>query len=286
MTIRLYNFFRKEVIINFFRKEEKTMNENRVRKAAASVLALAMAASLTAVLAGANDYPDNPHYPEAPSGSYSAPKNKIKETKAEDESEAVEEQNEETEASILTADTVKDALENADSGEVAIGLAEDDKGNVTLMEDTIAAIAKSGTEVTIVVSPKSENEIAYSVSIDPNMINDINGSLNIGMDVIKLEKKSLVSGVKVPADAVVIKTKAKGDFGATLKVTVPKSAFSKMNAAQVRPYAISGKGENKKVVQLPDDAYVINADGSVTILIDDGNAIIVFSDTDIANAGK
>lgn len=242
------------------------MNEKRVRKAAASVLALTMAASLTAVFVGANDYHDNPNYPPASAGgSYSAPKNpKYK-----------KDQN--TKASILTADTVKDAIKNAKAGEAVISLSEDNKGNVTLMEDALAAIAKGKTEVAINVGGKN-----YSVAIDPELIDNIDGSLNVGMDVDIVDEGTSVDGVKVPAKVVVVKPKSKVKFGATLKVTVAKEAFDGMDVSKVRPYVISGKGKNKKVVPLGKDEYVVNTDGSISVLLDTGNVTIVFTDAQLS----
>lgn len=247
------------------------MNEKRVRKAAASVLALTMAASLTAVFVGANNYYKPPNYqPVSAGGSYSAPKNpKYK-----------KDQN--TKASILTADTVKDAIKNAKAGEAVISLSEDNKGNVTLMEDALAAIAKGKTEVAINVGGKNGKKSLYSVAIDPELIDNIDGSLNVGMDVDIVDEGTSVDGVKVPAKVVVVKPKSKVKFGATLKVTVPKEAFDGMDVSKVRPYVISGKGKNKKVVPLGKDEYVVNTDGSISVLLDTGNVTIVFTDAQLS----
>lgn len=262
------------------------MEEKRVRKAAASVLALTVAASLTAILAGAMNYESPPNYNNPPVGSYSGGPVINSHSNNQNNNNANAGKDENTEASILTAETVSGAIASGAGNNVTVGLTEDNHGNVTLMEDTIAAIANGATEVVIEVTPSSENEIAYTVGIDPQSITDVNGSLNIGMTIIKPSKMSSVNGVRIPSNSVVIKPKAKGDFGVTLRVNVPSSAFSGMKDENVRPYAISGTGKKKKVVQLPEDSYFVNTDGSVTVLLENGNATIVFSDKNIAKAAK
>ena len=290
--MKMYNFFRKGVIINIQRKEEDPMEAKRVRKAAASVISLTVAASLAAVLAGANNYYGDPNYANAPSGAYSGGSGPVINSHSTGNSNSnanagAEEKTEETtEASILTAATVSDAIENVSGDNVTVDLTEDKNGNVTIMEDTIAAIANGATEIIIEVTPSSADEISYTVAIDPQSITDINGSLNIGMEITKPSKTTSVNGVKVPSNSVVITPKAKGNFGVTLSVTVSKDALGGMKATIVRPYAISGTGKKKKVVQLPKDSYRVNSDGSITVFIENGDASIVFSDKNIAKAAK
>lgn len=271
-----------EVIINIFRREFISMkSENMNRKVFAAATALTLAASALALSVSAINYGDDPDYPNPDTGSYSGggsysakhnPSKKTEEGKSE--------------ASILTADTVGDAITNVEGNKITVEMAKDKNGNLTLMEDTIAAIAGSNVEVTVDVQPDSKGDLGYSVGIDPAKVKDIKGSVNIGMKVYKVKKMSSVDDIKVPSNAVIIKPKASGDFGVTLKVTVPKSAFEGMTASKIRPYAISGTGKNKKVVMLPDDAYTVNDDGSITILIDSGDATIAFSDKDIAKAAE
>ena len=251
------------------------MNEKRVRKAAASVLALTMAASLTAVFVGANNYYKPPNYqPVSAGGSYSAPKNP--QYKKEQK----------TTASILTAKTVVDAIKNANGKQAVVDLSKDNKGNVTVMEDAVAAIAKGDTDVAVRVSEYIGEESLYTVELAPGRINHIDGALNIGMNFVITKKMSRVNGIKVPSNTVVLSPKAKGEYGTTLKVTVSNKAFTKMKASKIRPYAIYGSGDNATVVRLADDEFVLNDDGSISILIDTGDAVIVYSDKDIVKANK
>lgn len=286
------------------------MKADRIsRKAAAAVLSLTLVASMSAVLATATDYATSPDYNQprestyssgsdssssgggsiasstgggASSGGGSSTAGNNANTASNNNASQGDSHEDAPAASILTAATVEAAI---NSENTTVGLAEDNNGNVTLMEDTLAAIVESGVEVTIEVTPSSKNEIAYSVGIDPDMIpDDYNGSINIGMNISR--GNSSANGVRVPVRSVVVQPTASGDLGVTLQVTIPKKAFKNMKASKVRPYIITGTGKNKKVELMPEDAYKINNDGSITIYVDNGDAAIVLSDKNIAKAAR
>lgn len=294
------------------------MKADRIsRKAAAAVLSLTLVASMSAVLATATDYATSPDYNQPRESTYSSgsdssssgggsiasstgggassgggsstagnnantASNNNANTASNNNASQGDSHEDAPAASILTAATVEAAI---NSGNTTVGLAEDNNGNVTLMEDTLAAIVESGVEVTIEVTPSSKNEIAYSVGIDPDMIpDDYSGSINIGMNISRGNHSA--NGVRVPVRSVVVQPTASGDLGVTLQVTIPKKEFKNMKASKVRPYIITGTGKNKKVELMPKDAYKINNDGSITIYVDNGDAAIVLSDKNIAKAAR
>lgn len=252
-------------------------------KAVASVLTVATVASMAAISAGAADYGEDPHYSIPDNSSYTTPVIAA-ETANEAAEGTVEEKNEAADASILTEETIAEAVAQAIlSGEdITVEMATDKKGNLTLMEDTIAKLVEGGIPVTLKVDAVKKGEMDYEVTIDPKDIKDV-GAMNLGMSIKKTSKVSSVNGVKVPTGAVVIKPKAKGDLGATVKVTVPKDAIAGMKVENVRLYAVSPDGS---VVKLPDNAIKINPDGSVEILVDTGDLDLVISDKDVAKAAK
>lgn len=183
-------------------------------------------------------------------------------------------------ATILTSESVSTAINdaaNSGEGEAVIEMASDKKGGVTLKEDTLAAIANSDVVVTIVTA--SSSGIEYAISIDPAEIANVDGSVNVGMNIEKPSKNAKVDGVPVPKNSLVIAPKAKGGLGMNVAVTLPASALNGMKANKVAVFAVD---KNGNVVKL-EDAIVFNDDGSFTINVD-GSVDLIISDKDIVKA--
>lgn len=266
-------------------------------KAAAVALTVAMVASMTAVSASAADYGKDPEYSQPDTSAYSsysgqgytsgggAPSTTAAVTSGTNsQASAGSKPANAASASILTAETVKEALAAAvDGAEAIIEMAEDKKGNVTVQEDTLAAIAEGDTAVTIQIKPNKKNELSYSVTIDPEFITDISGSFNVAMNIRKTKKLSSLSGVKIPTGSVIITPMASGDLGAALQVNLPKTALKGMKKSKVHLFEVYPDGTVKRV---PDDYFVIHEDGTATVLIDDVKGSWVLSTKDIEKTAK
>lgn len=269
-------------------------------KTAAILLTFAAAASMSAVTVGAADYGAPPDYAQPDTSAYtpgsaggSSTAGSSTETTATDTEDEEDAEEEETTAEtvsapvILTSEVVTSAIEDAiASGEssVTIEMSANSSGNVTVQENTVAAIAASGVAVTIEVTPAEEGNLPYSVTIDPDMITDVSGNLNIGLDISKTdEMKTVKGGAYVPTNTVVITPSGDGDFGATLQVTLPSSALKGMKKSKVKLYAVD---KNGNVTKIDDDAIILNDDGSVTVLIDNGDSQLVISDKNLVKANE
>ena len=211
-------------------------------KMIASAAIAASMVSMTAVSVGAVDYGQTPSYQEP--------------EKVPDKPETTPE----TPVSVVTDDTVKEALK-ADEPVIYI---ETEKASVK--EDAIGEIAKSDKPVTF----EAEE---YAITIDPALITEVK-AINLAMDIsVGAENSSLAedSGIEMPENAITLIPAQKGEFGMTLSVTIPAAKVADLDVDAVKVYYVSDDGE----VSLIEDAVTVNADGSISVAISHASGYII-----------
>ena len=211
-------------------------------KMIASAAIAASMVSMTAVSVGAVDYGQTPSYQEP--------------EKVPDKPETTPE----TPVSVVTDDTVKEALK-ADEPVIYI---EPEKASVK--EDAIGEIAKSDKPVTF----EAEE---YAITIDPALITEVK-AINLAMDIsVGAENSSLAedSGIEMPENAITLIPAQKGDFGMTLSVTIPAAKIADLDVDAVKVYYVSDDGE----ISLIEDAVTVNADGSISVAISHASGYII-----------
>lgn len=208
-------------------------------KMIASVAIAASMVSMTAVSVGAVDYGNPP--------SYTKP----------DPVPSTPETTPETPVSVVTDDTVKEALK-ADEPVVYI---EAEKASVK--EDAIGEIAKSDKPVTF----EAEE---YAVTIDPALITEVK-AINLAMDISVDTSLAEDSGIEMPENAITLIPAQKGDFGMTLSVTIPAAKVAALDVDAVKVYYVSDDGE----ISLIEDAVTVNADGSISVAISHASGYII-----------
>ena len=208
-------------------------------KMIASVAIAASMVSMTAVSVGAVDYGNPP--------SYTKP----------DPVPSTPETTPETPVSVVTDDTVKEALK-ADEPVVYI---EAEKASVK--EDAIGEIAKSDKPVTF----EAEE---YAITIDPALITEVK-AINLAMDISVDTSLAEDSGIEMPENAITLIPAQKGDFGMTLSVTIPAAKIADLDVDAVKVYYVSDDGE----ISLIEDAVTVNADGSISVAISHASGYII-----------
>jgi Cu/Ag efflux protein CusF len=186
--------------------------------------------------------------------------------------------------SVLTDSAVSDAVKDATAaGDViaSVDMQEDKSGNVTLREDTLAALASGDVALSLNVKANSSKNMDYTVTVIPGLVEKVDGSVNLAMKVRKVKKISSVRGVKIPSNSVVVSAKAQADLGMAVAVTLPKDALDGLKQSQLSVYAIDADGA---VVDLGSDYILVGPDGSVTVALEDASTTLVISDKDIAAA--
>lgn len=255
------------------------MNMKKISiKTAAMIFSFAAAASMTAASVGAANYGGGTVNNSKPDTSVHGGSSNIK-NNAEDKLP-------EASPVILTAETVTSAIEAAiasGNGTATVQMSANSSGSVTIREDTVAAIVSGGIPVTIQVAPASGGSLGYSMVIDPAMITGINGSLNVGLNITKMDQMVTVNGgAYVPTNAVVITPWGSGSFGVTLQVRLKPSSLNGISKSKIKLFRIS---KNGTVTRVDDDAITVNSDGSVTVLIDSGDSLVI-SDKDLVKANQ
>jgi len=188
---------------------------------------------------------------------------------------------EESEGTVLDADAVASAIEDALlNGEAAVvEMSADESGSVTITSDSLGALVEAGVPVTISVSGGT-GTLAYAVTIDPAKLANINGNIDIGMTV--KSNKGNVNGCPVPKSAVIISPAADGEIGATLEVKLDSAALKNIkNLKAAKLFRVNKNG----VVEEVENGLIVDAKtGEVTALIDDGSYEYVVSDKNIVAA--
>jgi hypothetical protein len=186
--------------------------------------------------------------------------------------------------SVLTDKTVDEAVKKATSaGDViaSVDMQEDKSGNITLREDTLAAVASGDVALSLNVKARSPKNMDYTVTVIPGLVEKVDGSANLAMKVRKVKKVSSVRGVKVPSNSVVVSAKAKADIGMAVAITLPKDALDGLKQSKLSVYAIGADGS---VVDLGSDYILVGPDGSVTVALEDASTTLVIADKDVAAA--
>jgi hypothetical protein len=238
-----------------------------------SALLAAAMASFSAVSAGAIDY--SPAGVPSSGGSAPSTSTVTGDTTTDGSGETTQTvpgSDDETPATVLTQSSIDSILDEAEKNGkdvVVVYMEEDSNGKVTVQESAIAEIANS--DVTVVIEVDGD-VVDYTVTIDPDLI-DTPKAINIAMDIeIDTDEGETVSGVEIPEGSVIIKPQQKGNFGMTLTVTIPASAFAGMNTGNLSLYYVSDNGE---VSKLSDSQITVNADGSVSISISHASAYMI-----------
>lgn len=214
-------------------------------KMIASVAIAASMVSMTAVSVSAVDYGNPP--------SYTKP----------DPVPSTPETTPETPVSVVTDDTVKEALK-ADEPVIYI---ETEKASVK--EDAIGEIAKSDKPVTF----EAEE---YAVTIDPALITEVK-AINLAMEISVTNQDTINemfgedSGIEFDGTAIAIQPAQKGDFGMTLTVTIPAATVKTLKTESVFVYYISDDAE----ITLLEDVLTVNADGSISVAISHASGYII-----------
>lgn len=244
-------------------------------RVAAVAATMALVATLTAVSASAADYPRDPNY-SIPVDTVVSSTTDIREapqlptTATNDTTGAAAQQ---STATVLTADTVSEAVKEAEDSSDPLAVVQMGK-NPVLKEEALAAVAKSSVPVTIV--SQTSSGISYGVTLDPAEVAKVNGSVNLGLNIEKAAGNGKVNGVAVSEGDVVIKPKSSKGFGMDCYVTVPADVFADLNGT-LAVFAIDANGN---VVKLSENDYVVGNDGSITVKTD-GTVSIVVSNKDL-----
>jgi hypothetical protein len=276
-------------------------------RVAATALAMATMASMLAIPANAADYGNNPNY-SAPSytvavgggsGSGSGSDTNVKNYGENAGGNGTGLASPQTptpveivgkpavtasKGSVLTDKAVDEAVKNAAaSGDViaTVDMQEDKSGNVTLREDTLASVASGDVALSLNVKAKSANNMDYTVTVIPGLVEKVDGSVNLAFKVRKVKKISSVRGVKIPSNSVVVSAKAKSDIGMAVAITLPKDALDGLKQSKLSVYAIDANGA---VVDLGSDYVLVGPDGSVTVALEDASQTLVIADKDVAAA--
>jgi len=153
----------------------------------------------------------------------------------------------------VKTDAVKDALKSSDPT-VNIG-----GGDFQIMKEALSEIAKANKTVTFVAD-------GYTITIDPKDITDSAKAINLKMSV-----KSAKKVEDIDATAVIIQPSASGNFGFSLTVKIPASAFASagVSAKNAKAYHVDGNGG---ITNLPLTA---NADGSAYVKFDRASYYVI-----------
>ena len=230
----------------------------KINKRIATALIAAAMFAFTSVAASAADYGNTPSYPTP-----SVPSTPSTE---EDVSGSTDDATDDT--VVVTDSEVADAIADAKDGAATIEASADE---VIVNEAAIGAIAASDVVVTIVTDE-------YEIEIDPSLIETVK-EIDLTMDITVTDDETDVDDVTVPANAIIIAPAQSGDFGMTVKVTIPAASVEGLDTDNLKLYYISDDGE----VELIDSNVKVNADGSVSVSISHASKYVV-TDEDLVSA--
>ena len=229
----------------------------KLNKRIATALIAAAMFAFTSVAASAADYGSVPSYP-APSVPGSSTTDTSTEDKEEDKDVAGS--TEDTAVEVVTDTVIADIIAEAKDGKATVYA---DAADVTVTETAIGEIAKSDVVVTIATKE-------YEIEIDPSLIEEVK-EIDLTMNITVADKETDVDDVTVPANAIVIAPAQKGEFGMTVKVTIPAASVEGLDTENLKLYYISDDGK----VELVDSNVAINADGSVSVSISHASQYVI-----------
>ncbi len=229
----------------------------KLNKRIATALIAAAMFAFTSVAASAADYGSVPSYP-APSVPGSSTTDTSTEDKEEDKDVAGS--TEDTAVEVVTDTVIADIIAEAKDGKATVYA---DAADVTITEAAIGEIAKSDVVVTIATKE-------YEIEIDPSLIEEVK-EIDLTMNITVADKETDVDDVTVPANAIVIAPAQKGEFGMTVKVTIPAASVEGLDTDNLKLYYISDDGK----VELVDSNVAINADGSVSVSISHASQYVI-----------
>jgi len=166
-----------------------------------------------------------------------------------------------TGAAVRAVD-IKDAIEAG----VPIALSED---NTLLSLNAISEIANADAPVEFILAN------GLNISIDPASITDNAQAINLNIDFAITSAGNQVAGI--PANSIALFPSASGDFGFEINIHITADQLAQAGL----------KGNNVKLFYVSGDTIRdmgkarLNADGSVTVVIDSASHYIL-SDQDIA----
>jgi hypothetical protein len=173
---------------------------------------------------------------------------------------------------VVSKTVVDDALKNAKDGKATIYVEPSKNGKITITEEAMSEISKSGTIVEFVAD-------GYTVAIDPETIEDIR-AINIAMQIEVTEKGTEINGVTIPAGSFIIKTGMKYKYGMELTITLNKSDMKDIVSGEAKLYSIDHDGTVAKDIT---EELTVNSDYSATIKLSHG-AILIISKDEIESA--
>ncbi len=225
----------------------------KINKRIATALIAAAMFAFTSVAASAADYGSTPTYP-APS----VPDSSTTDDKEEDKDVAGS--TEDTAVDVVTDTVIADIIADAEDGKATVYA---DAEDVVITEAAIGEIAKSDVVVTIATEE-------YEIEIDPSLIEEVK-EIDLTMTITVADDETEVDDVTVPANAIVIAPAQKGEFGMTVKVTIPAASVEGLDTDNLKLYYISDEGE----VTLIDSNVKVNADGSVSVSISHASQYVI-----------
>lgn len=235
----------------------------KLNKRIATALIAAAMFAFTSVAASAADYGSTPSYPTP-----SVPDSSTTDDKEEDKDVAGS--TEDTAVTVVTDSVIADIVADAEDGKATVYA---DAADVTITEAAIGEIAKSEVVVTITTDE-------YEIEIDPSLIEEVK-EIDLTMVITVAEDETDVDDVTVPANAIVIAPAQKGEFGMTVKVTIPAASVEGLDTDNLKLYYISDDGK----VELIDSNVAVNADGSVSVSISHASKYVI-TDEDLEVAAE
>ncbi len=222
---------------------------------ASAVMAVVMSGVFAVSASAAIDYLTVPTYtpPAGGSSSQQTGNNDSGNTDSgnTDTSDDETDKSESVDASVVDESAVKDAIENGDEIDVVV-----EDGDAVVQEAAIGEIAKADAPVVFEVAD-DDSDIDYKIVIDPESIEDVK-AINLAMNI------TTVSG------NIVITPAQKGEFGMTLNVVIPVSAFDGIDLDIAELYYIADNGETTLI---PDGFSVVGDE--VIIPISHASAYVI-----------
>lgn len=212
---------------------------------AMSVFAAALLASSMVVSVSAADYVDDPGYilPDI-NGNKTGNTGATPSTSATAESGSAAK-----ETTVISESSVEKAI--ADSKPIVASYKD-----AVVKSTAVAALAKAEDAVLTVVTKR------YTVEIESSSVTEAK-DVNLAMKFTKDSKKG----------ALIIKTEQKGDFGCTVKMSVPSKVYEQagVDLSKAAVYKIDSK--TKKAVKVAD--IELDEDGNILFEITDGGNYVI-----------
>lgn len=144
-------------------------------------------------------------------------------------------------------------------------------GQAQLSLETVKALSQATKPVTFAAP-------GYTVTVDPADIKQPK-PINLSMTIQFNPTAVTVGTVTVPANSIVFKPAASGDFGLTMTITVPTSALNGVDPKKAKLYYISDDGKVEELGPL-----TVNADGSVSFRISHASQYVIAEKAPTATA--